>query len=92
MGSYVRKFVSREVEGRGIAVLKSYSFAFQKWVCDSAACNCKTGFSVLKYCIWSPMCFYLVVVVELACTNDPERYVGGSAATGRIFRAEQVEG
>jgi hypothetical protein len=39
-----------------------------------------------------PMCFYLVVVVGLVCTNDPESYVGGSVATGRASQAEQVEG
>jgi hypothetical protein len=39
-----------------------------------------------------PMCFYLVVVVGLACTNDPESYVGGSVATGRVSQTEQVEG
>jgi hypothetical protein len=38
------------------------------------------------------MCFYLVVVVGLACTNDPESYVGGSVATGRVSETEQVEG
>jgi hypothetical protein len=39
-----------------------------------------------------PMCFYLVVVVGLACTNDPESYVGGSVATGRVSQTKQVEG
>jgi hypothetical protein len=39
-----------------------------------------------------PMCFYLVVVVGLACTNDPESYVAGIVATGRVSQAEQVEG
>jgi hypothetical protein len=39
-----------------------------------------------------PMCFYLVVVVGLACTNEPESYVGGSIATGRVSQTEQVEG
>jgi hypothetical protein len=38
------------------------------------------------------MCFYLVVVVGLVCTNDPESYVGGSIATGRVSQTEQVEG
>jgi hypothetical protein len=33
-----------------------------------------------------------VVVAVLACTNDPESYVGGSVATGRVSQAEQVEG
>jgi hypothetical protein len=39
-----------------------------------------------------PMCFYLVVVVGLACTNVPESYVGSSVATGRASQTEQVEG
>jgi hypothetical protein len=38
------------------------------------------------------MCFYLVVEVGLECANDPESYVDGSIATGRISQAEQVEG
>jgi hypothetical protein len=39
-----------------------------------------------------PMCFYLVVVVGLACTNDLESYVGGTVATGRVSQTEHVEG
>jgi hypothetical protein len=38
------------------------------------------------------MCLYLVAVVGLMCANDPEGYVGGSAATGRTSQAEQFEG
>jgi hypothetical protein len=37
------------------------------------------------------MCFYLVVVVGLACINDTENYVGGSVANGRVSQVEQVE-
>jgi hypothetical protein len=38
------------------------------------------------------MCFYLVAVVGLVRASDPESYIGGSVATGRISQAKQVEG
>jgi hypothetical protein len=31
-------------------------------------------------------------VVELAWSDDPENYVDGSLATGRVFHAGQVKG
>jgi hypothetical protein len=37
------------------------------------------------------MCFYVVVVVGLVCANDPESYVGGSVAIGRVSQAENAE-
>jgi len=40
------------------------------------------------------LCWYLhlVVVGELECSNDPESYVAGSVATGRVTLGGQVEG
>jgi hypothetical protein len=35
---------------------------------------------------------YFDVVVGLVCSDDAERYAGGSAATGRAFHARQVKG
>jgi hypothetical protein len=35
---------------------------------------------------------HFVVVVGLACLQDPESYAGGSIATGRVSHAGQVKG
>jgi hypothetical protein len=38
------------------------------------------------------MCLYLIVVVGFECSRDPNRYAGGSVATGRVTHAGQVKG
>jgi hypothetical protein len=37
-------------------------------------------------------CLHLVVVVGLACSNEPESLAGGSVIAGRVSQAGQVEG
>jgi hypothetical protein len=37
-------------------------------------------------------CLHLIVVVGFECPRDPESYVGGSVATGRVTHAGQVKG
>jgi hypothetical protein len=47
----------------------------------------------LKYNITTPRRYpYFDVVVELAWSNDPGSYAGGSVATGRVFLTGQVKG
>lgn len=38
--------------------------------------------------IW---CSCLDGMVELACTNDPDSYAGGSLATGRVTQADKLK-
>jgi hypothetical protein len=40
----------------------------------------------------SRRCLHFAVVGGLEWSNDPERYAGGSVATGRVSLAGQVEG